>query len=82
MNKELIEKINSLAKKQREVGLSEEEKEEQQRLRQEYLRLFRMEFKKILDSIETVDWLKARQNTAYANKIPKKPNPKVSLEIF
>ena len=55
MNKELIEKINSLAKKQREVGLSEEEKEEQQRLRQEYLRLFRMEFKKILDSIETVD---------------------------
>ena len=55
MNKELLDKINYLAKKQREEGLTEEEKAQQDKLRQEYLKIFRGEFRKVLDKIEIVD---------------------------
>ena len=41
---ELIQRINELAKKQREVGLTDEEKAEQQTLRQRYLVRFRASF--------------------------------------
>jgi len=41
---ELIQRINELAKKQREVGLTDEEKAEQQALRQRYLVRFRASF--------------------------------------
>lgn len=41
---ELIQRINELAKKQREVGLTHEEKAEQQTLRQRYLVRFRSSF--------------------------------------
>ena len=41
---ELITRINELAKKQREVGLTDEEKAEQQTLRQRYLVRFRASF--------------------------------------
>ena len=41
---DLIQRINELAKKQREVGLSDEEKAEQQVLRQRYLERFRATF--------------------------------------
>ncbi|MEG3070396.1 MAG: DUF896 domain-containing protein [Peptococcaceae bacterium] len=37
ITKELLERINALARKQRENGLTDEEKEEQSRLRQTYL---------------------------------------------
>ncbi len=37
MKREDIDRINFLAKKQREVGLDEEEKAEQARLRREYI---------------------------------------------
>ena len=40
-----IERINALAKKQREEGLTEAEKAEQQKLRQEYLADFRKSFR-------------------------------------
>ena len=41
---ELIKRINELAKKQRESGLSEKEKSEQNELRQQYLKRFRASF--------------------------------------
>jgi uncharacterized protein YnzC (UPF0291/DUF896 family) len=50
-----MERINELARKQKSVGLSEEEKNEQQTLRQEYLAKFRTVFKGQLETIEVVD---------------------------
>ena len=38
---ERVKRINELAQKSRTVGLTEEEKAEQQRLRQEYVKAFR-----------------------------------------
>ncbi len=55
MEKEKIERINFLAKKSREEGLSEPEKEEQKLLREEYLAAIRKNFKNTLDNIEVVD---------------------------
>ena len=54
ITKELIDRINVLAKKSKNIGLTEDEKEEQKRLRKEYLASFRNNFKKQLDSIEIV----------------------------
>ncbi len=51
----LIERINALAKKQREQGLTEQEAKEQQELRKKYLDNFRNNFRKMLDNIEIVD---------------------------
>ncbi|MCD6435709.1 MAG: DUF896 domain-containing protein, partial [Clostridiales bacterium] len=57
ISKELIDQINYYARKAKAEGLTEGEKNEQQRLRQEYLRLFRKRFKKQLDNtdIEYID---------------------------
>lgn len=55
MEKELINKINALAKKQREEGLTVDEKELQKKLRQQYLNEFRNNFKQILNNVEIVD---------------------------
>lgn len=55
MDKELIDQINMLAKKQREQGLTEEETALQAKLRKQYLDEFRSNFKKMLDNIEVVD---------------------------
>ena len=54
MEQKLIVRINELAKKSREKGLTEEEKAEQQKLRQEYIAAFRGNLKKQLDNIEVV----------------------------
>lgn len=48
-------RINELAKKAREVGLTEEEKAEQQRLRQEWLAAFRQNMINQLDNTYIVD---------------------------
>lgn len=53
--KELIQKINELANKSKTVGLTEIEKEEQQKLRQEYLRVFRGNMKETLINVKVVD---------------------------
>ncbi|MFC4769622.1 DUF896 domain-containing protein [Effusibacillus consociatus] len=50
-----IHRINELARKSKTVGLTDEERSEQQRLRQEYLESFRTEFRKQLDSIKFVE---------------------------
>ena len=54
MEQAKIDRINFLANKSKTVGLTDEEKDEQAKLRQEYLRLFREGFKQRLDSIKIV----------------------------
>ena len=49
MEQEKIARINALAKKKREEGLSEEEAAEQTALREEYLAEFRASLKGTLD---------------------------------
>ena len=49
---ELLNKLNALYAKSKSVGLSDEEKEEQARLKKEYLAKFRGNFKKQLDNID------------------------------
>lgn len=55
VSKEKLMRINALAKKSREEGLTAEEKQEQAALREEYLENFRKSFRSQLDSIEIVD---------------------------
>jgi len=52
---ETILRINALAKKSREEGLSEAEKAEQQVLRSEYIAAFRSSLKSQLDNTYIVD---------------------------
>lgn len=55
LSKEKINRINELSRKSKKNGLTDEEKKEQKKLRQEYLNTFRKNFKRQLDSIEIVD---------------------------
>ncbi len=50
-----IQRINELAKKSREVGLTEEEKLEQKKLRDEYIAAFRGNLKQTLDRTYIMD---------------------------
>lgn len=51
----LIKRINELANKSKTIGLTESEKEEQQKLRQEYISIFRENMKNTLLNIKVVD---------------------------
>ena len=51
MEKEKIDRINHLARKHREQGLTEEEKLEQQQLRDEYRAMFRSNMEQQLDRV-------------------------------
>lgn len=53
--KDLIKRINELAKKSKTTGLTEDEKEEQQKLRKEYLKIFRGNMKNTLLNTKVVD---------------------------
>ncbi|MFZ5968153.1 MAG: DUF896 domain-containing protein [Bacillota bacterium] len=55
LHEDRIKRINELAKKSKDIGLTNEEKEEQKKLREEYLKIFRENFRKQLDNIELVD---------------------------
>lgn len=55
MEKTRIERINELAKKSRTEGLTEEEKTEQARLRQEYVAAVRQNLRAQLDNTYVVD---------------------------
>jgi uncharacterized protein YnzC (UPF0291/DUF896 family) len=55
LSKEKINRINELANKSKQEGLSKEEKEEQQTLRQEYLKNARQSFKNQLKGVTVVD---------------------------
>lgn len=51
MTKEKIARINELARKSKTVGLSDEEKAEQQVLRDEYRAMMRGNFEKQMDNV-------------------------------
>lgn len=51
ITKELINRINALARKQRTEGLTEDEKKEQQQLRQKYLAAIRQQ---VIEQLETI----------------------------
>lgn len=53
--KDLIKRINELAHRAKTIGLTESEKEEQQRLRQEYLAIFRGNMKNTLMHVKVLD---------------------------
>ena len=50
MEKEKVNRINELARKSKETELTEEEKQEQAALRQEYINEIRMSFGAMLDN--------------------------------
>ena len=50
MEKSRIDRINELARKSKSEGLTPEEKEEQARLRKEYVQAFRASMRGILDN--------------------------------
>lgn len=54
-NDNLLNRINELAKKSKESTLTKSEKEEQQKLRKEYLGQFRKQVENQLSSIKVVD---------------------------
>ena len=55
MTHEKINRINELAKKQKTVGLTEEEKAEQAKLRREYIDSFRKSLESQLNNIEILE---------------------------
>ncbi|KGP73498.1 DUF896 domain-containing protein [Pontibacillus yanchengensis] len=55
LSQEKIDRINVLANKSKNEGLSKGEQEEQQQLRQEYLKNVRKSFKNQLNSVKVVD---------------------------
>ena len=55
MNQKRLDRINELARKQKSEGLTEAEKAEQKKLRQEYLADFRRTLRGQLETITLVD---------------------------
>lgn len=68
MEREKIARINELARKKREQGLTEEELQEQQALRQEYLRDFRENMQAVLEDV------RVEQEDGSYKALEKKPN--------
>lgn len=52
MDQKTIDRINALARKKKSVGLTQEETEEQQKLRQEYIAAIRGNLRTQLDRID------------------------------
>lgn len=52
---EMVKRINALAKKSREQGLSDAEKEEQAELRQKYIKAFRQGLENTMQNVYIVD---------------------------
>ncbi|EKN68036.1 DUF896 domain-containing protein [Schinkia azotoformans] len=55
ISKEKLNRINQLSKKSKTEGLTKEETIEQQKLREEYIKNFRKQFKDTLHNVTVVD---------------------------
>lgn len=55
MTKEMIDRINFLARKSKQEGLNDEEKAEQQELRQKYIEYIKGQVRQQLDSVKFVE---------------------------
>ncbi|BAM47497.1 DUF896 domain-containing protein [Amphibacillus xylanus] len=55
LSKNKLARINELANKAKQSGLTAEEKKEQQLLREEYLKTLRQSFKNQLSSVKIID---------------------------
>ncbi|APC48540.1 DUF896 domain-containing protein [Virgibacillus halodenitrificans] len=55
LSKDKLERINQLAKKSKQEGLSTEEKKEQKKLREEYLKNVRSSFKNQFKTMTVMD---------------------------
>lgn len=64
-----INRINELSKKSKTVGLSEEEKSEQQILRKEYIKSFKNNLQSTLDNVVVMD------NNGNKSPLKKKHSP-------
>ena len=71
--KDLIKRINELANKSKTSELTEEEKEEQGKLREEYLKIFRANMKETLLNTKVID---AEGNDVTPEKIKKEKESK------
>lgn len=74
IGKEKIARINELAKKHKEEGLTEEELKEREQLRKEYIAKFRENFRGHLDRIKFVEDLSEEEQEAYKKKQEKRKN--------
>ena len=72
IGKEKIDRINELAKKHKEEGLTDEEHKERESLRQEYLSKFRENFKGHLDRIKFVEDMSEEELKEYNKQHKKK----------
>lgn len=68
IGKEKIDRINELAKKHKEEGLTDEEHKEREALRQEYLAKFRENFRGHLDRIKFVEDMSEEELEEYNRK--------------
>ena len=69
----ILDRINELARKSKTVGLSEDEKDEQAKLRKIYIEDFRSEFKNNLLNLKVIDEL---GNDVTPDKLRKEQNKK------
>lgn len=68
IGKEKIDRINELAKKNKEQGLTEEEKKEREILRKEYIEKFRENFRGQLNQIRFVEDMSEEELAEYNRK--------------
>lgn len=55
LDKEQLDRINELVRKDREEGLTEEEKQEQKDLREQYIKAFRSGMRTHIEGMKVVD---------------------------
>lgn len=67
--KELIARINELSRKKRSSGLSEDERIEQQNLREQYLAGIREQVRNMLDQVEIIDTPLGEQRVTHVKEV-------------